>query len=66
MNGWRPVRCERFDGEDLSSWRRRSALINEIVSNFRYGRYSPEIADEMERRLLELQDPIRVSRLEDA
>lgn len=66
MNGWRPVHCERFDGESLAAYTRRAAEIAAIVDGFRNGRYAGDIAEAMERRLTELRDPLRAGGYEDA
>ena len=66
MNSWHPVNSERFDGEHPQAYRQRSAEIAEIVTNFRYRRYDRDSGEAMERRLMELQDPVRARALEDA
>lgn len=58
MDEWRPIYCERFDGESVESHRRRSTRIIKIINDFRMGRYKGDQADEMERQLMELQNPI--------
>lgn len=58
MNGWRPVQCERFDGESVADHRRRAAEIARIVDDFRHGRYAGDTAEAMERRLMQLRDPL--------
>jgi hypothetical protein len=57
MEGWPRILTERFDGESLETYRRRSARIVEIVTGFRMGRYEKDVAEERERELLDLQDP---------
>ena len=54
---WPRIVCERFDGESEASYRQRARRIEEIISSFRMGRIRPEIADEVERELLALQEP---------
>jgi hypothetical protein len=60
MEGWPRILTERFDGESLETYRRRSSRIVEIVTGFRMGRYDEEVADRLERELLDLQDPALV------
>ncbi|KRA55908.1 hypothetical protein [Devosia sp. Root635] len=57
MDEWPPVRCPRFDGERLESYRRRVEQVTEIVTKFRRGLYSAEVADEMEALLDRLRSP---------
>ena len=57
MDDWPPIRCPRFDGESLDGYRRRSARIAEIVTNFRRGRYVGDTAEEMELLLEKLRTP---------
>ncbi|HEY4202812.1 MAG TPA: hypothetical protein VGM83_19855 [Devosiaceae bacterium] len=58
MDGWPPVVCARFDGESADAYQRRSAKVTEITTGFRKGRYAGDLAEEMERRLTELQNPV--------
>ena len=58
MDVWPPIRCPRFDGESMDAYERRSAKIIEITTNFRRGQYEDrDIAEQMERILLELRTP---------
>jgi len=59
MDGWPRFSSKRFDGESVETFRRRSAMIAEIVDGFRMSRFDNETAEEMEQRLMDLQDPIR-------
>ena len=54
--GWPAMRWERFDGENLRAYQRRVDEIDGIMKGFRMSRYRGEIADRMERRLVELQE----------
>lgn len=54
---WPRIVTERFDGESLEDYRRRSARIVEIVTGFRTGAFDRDTAEERERELLQLQDP---------
>ena len=56
-NTWPPVRCDRFDGEDERSYRDRHARVAEIVTGFRHGRFTGNLADDMDQLLAELTDP---------
>lgn len=57
MDEWPAIRCPKFDGEGAESYRRRSGKIAEIVTRFRRGDYSSDIADEMEALLERLRAP---------
>ncbi len=57
MEGWPRIATERFDGESIETYRRRSARIIEIVTGFRMGRFDGDDAEQRERELLDLQDP---------
>jgi hypothetical protein len=57
VEGWPRISTERFDGESVETYRRRSARIVEIVTGFRMGRYADDVAEQRERELLDLQDP---------
>jgi hypothetical protein len=54
--GWPSLQCERFGGETLPAYHRRATEIQQIIEGFRMGRYRGEIADQMERRLIRLQE----------
>lgn len=58
MDGWPRISSKRFDGESPDTFRRRANMIAEIINDFRMGRFDNETAEEMERRLLDLQNPI--------
>jgi hypothetical protein len=57
MDEWPPIVCKRFDGERMDIYRRRSMEIIEIIQGFRSMKFRGEVADQMERRLIELQEP---------
>ena len=57
MDSWPAIRCERFDGEAMDHYQRRSAEIREIIQGFRRLKYDGETADRMEQRLVLLQEP---------
>ena len=57
MDDWPSVTCERFDGESLETYLRRSSEVIEIIQGFRRLRYRGEEAEKMEQRLIELQEP---------
>jgi hypothetical protein len=57
MDEWPPVKCPRFDGECVESYRRRYDKVVEIVTNFRRGAYRGEQADHMEALLERLRTP---------
>ena len=54
--GWPSMQWERFSGETQQAYHRRSTEIQQIIEGFRMGRYRGEIADQMERRLIRLQE----------
>ncbi|CDP51854.1 hypothetical protein [Paradevosia shaoguanensis] len=58
MDGWPRIASKRFDGENVDIYRKRAAAIAEIITGFRMGRFDSETADEMEQRLMDLQNPI--------
>lgn len=55
-SGWPRIVPERFDGEDLQSYRTRAARIEELVTGFRMGRFGRDIAEQKERELIRLQE----------
>lgn len=57
MDQWPPIRCERFDGESLDHYIRRSSEVKEIIQGFRKLRFTGDMAEQMEQRLIELQEP---------
>jgi hypothetical protein len=57
MDEWPPIKCPRFDGESLESYRRRYDKVLEIITNFRRGTYEGEIAERMENLLVQLRTP---------
>jgi hypothetical protein len=54
--GWPSMRWERFKGETLRAYQRRAREIQEIIEGFRMGRYRGDVAEQMERRLILLQE----------
>ncbi len=54
--GWPSMQWERFSGETTQAYHRRATEIEQIIEGFRMGRYRGEIADQMERRLIRLQE----------
>jgi len=54
--GWPVLQWERFPGESLQAYRRRVDEIEEILQGFRMSRYRGEVAEKMERRLVDLQE----------
>ncbi|MDR3475052.1 MAG: hypothetical protein P4M09_25655 [Devosia sp.] len=58
MDEWPPIVCERFDGEGMDTYRRRSAEVIDIIQGFRNLRFRGEVAEEKEQRLAELQEPL--------
>ena len=54
---WPRFRCERFDGESEAHYRQRARELGTIVRAFRTGIIDAVLADELEERMLELQDP---------
>jgi hypothetical protein len=57
MDEWPPIKCERFDGESLESYSRRASEVKEIIQGFRSLRFRGDLAEQKERRLIELQEP---------
>ena len=55
-DGWPPINCDRFEWENLATYKERSARIAQITTGFRMGRFSPEVADRMEEELIFLQE----------
>lgn len=54
--GWPSMQWERFRGETLPAFRRRTSEIQQIIEGFRMGRYRGETAEQMERQLVRLQE----------
>ena len=54
--GWPSLQWERFKGETLRAYQRRAGEIEEIIEGFRMGRYRGNVAEQMERRLILLQE----------
>jgi hypothetical protein len=54
--GWPSMQWERFSGETLQAYHRRANEIRQIIEGFRMGRYRGETADQMEQRLIRLQE----------
>ena len=54
--GWPSMQWERFEGEALQAYKRRAGELRQIVEGFRMGRYRGDVADQMERRLIQLQE----------
>lgn len=54
--GWPSLQWERFRGETLQAYHRRANEIQQILEGFRMGRYRGETAEQMERRLIRLQE----------
>lgn len=54
--GWPVLRWERFHGESPQAYRRRVDEIEAILQGFRMSRYRGEVAERMERRLIDLQE----------
>ena len=57
MEHWPPIRTRRFEGESQRAYERRAAEIAQIITGFRELRFNGELAEEMERRLIRLQEP---------
>lgn len=55
-NGWPKIVPARFDGEDIQSYRTRSARIEELMTGFRMGRFGRDIGEQKERELVRLQE----------
>lgn len=54
--GWPSMQWERFSGESQRAYYRRANEIQQIIEGFRMGRYRGATADQMERRLIRLQE----------
>ena len=54
--GWSSTQWERFRGETPQAYQRRADEIQQIIEGFRMSRYRGEAADQMERRLIRLQE----------
>jgi hypothetical protein len=55
-SGWPKIVPERFEGEDIQSYRTRAARIEELMTGFRMGRFGRDVAEQMERELIRLQE----------
>lgn len=55
-DGWGRIATDRFEGEDLPSYRARSERIADIMTGFRMGRWRGDIAERKERELIRLQE----------
>lgn len=55
-DGWPKLQIGRFEKEGESDFRARSNEIAKIVEGFRMGRYQGDIAEFMERRLIQLEE----------
>ena len=55
-NGWPRIVPERFEGEDIQSYRTRAARIEELMTGFRMGRFGRDVAEQKERELVRLQE----------
>jgi len=55
-SGWPKIVPERFEGEDIQSYRLRAARIEELMTGFRMGRFGREVGEQMERELVRLQE----------
>ena len=53
---WPAPPCERLPGEGDAAYCLRSGMIATIVEGFRMGRYRGCLAEQMEQRLILLQD----------
>lgn len=54
--GWPVPQHDQFKGESPKAYRRRVSEIEQIQDGFRMGRYRGDIAENMERRLVRLQE----------
>ena len=54
--GWPSMQWERFSDETVQAYHLRTNEIQQIVDGFRMGRYRGEAAEQLERRLLRLQE----------
>ena len=57
MEHWPAIRTKRFEGESVAGHKRRATEIEEIITGFRELKFRGDIAEEMERRLIMLQEP---------
>jgi hypothetical protein len=55
-SGWPRIVPERFEGEDIQSYRTRAARIEELMTGFRMGRFGRDVAEQKERELIRLQE----------
>ena len=55
-SGWPKIVPERFEDEDILSYRTRAARIEELMTGFRMGRFGRDVAEQMERELVRLQE----------
>ena len=55
-DGWARIVPERFEGEDMRSYRTRAARIEQIMTGFRMGRFGRDVGEHMERELVRLQE----------
>jgi hypothetical protein len=55
-SGWPKIVPERFEGEDIHSYRIRAARIEELMTGFRMGRFGRDVAEQRERELVRLQE----------
>jgi hypothetical protein len=55
-DGWPRIVPQRFEGEDVQSYRTRTARIEELMTGFRMGRFGRDIGEHKERELVRLQE----------
>lgn len=55
-DGWPKIVPERFEGEDMRSYRTRAARIEQLITGFRMGRFGRDVGEQMERELVHLQE----------
>jgi hypothetical protein len=55
-DGWPRIVPQRFEGEDVQSYRTRTARIEELMTGFRMGRFGRDVAEQKERELVRLQE----------
>ena len=55
-DGWPRIVPERFEGEDIRSYRSRVARIEQLITGFRMGRFGRDVGEQMERELIRLQE----------
>lgn len=58
-DGWPTLQWERFKGESLRAYQRRAREIQEIMDGFRMGRFRGDVAEQMEQRLVQLQERVQ-------